>query len=367
MKLVCSGLDLSDAVLKVVKAVGVRTTSPILEGIKLTAKGDCLTLTATDLELTIEKKIKAEIKQEGVAVVPGKYFSDFVRKINDDEIELYLNENKQIKITYKDSEGFLQCMNEDEYPESYKMEGCEEFTMRQNDFKELIKKTIFSVSSDDARQVLKGILFEIKEETVTAVALDGYRMAVSKKKVERVSADMSIVVPARSLSEIAKILSENEDDSISVKVHKNYLMVDKGDTKIITRLFEGDFINYKQIIPTTFETEILISKEKFENGLERAAVMSRQEKNNLVKFDIKEKILLLTSNSDIGNIKEKITIGMTGRDIAIAFNSKYYMDCLRVIEDDIIRVSFNSATSPCVVTPCDGNDYLFLILPVKMN
>lgn len=367
MKLVCNGLDLSDAVLKVIKAVSVKNANPVLEGIKIEAKENIVTFTATDLELTIEKKIRADVRVEGVAVVPGKNFSEFVRKLAGDEIELSLSDRKLLKIRYMDSEAEFQCLDESEYPEVYKMDGCESFYMVQNDFKDVIKKIIFSVSSDDSRPVLKGILLEIADSMLTAVALDGYRMAVAKKGVERASSDMSVIVPARSLGEISKLLNENNDDNIVVKVQKNYIMVDKNDTKVVSRLIDDKFINYRQIIPSDFTTTITVSKTNFEDGLDRASIMSRNERNNLVKFDIKEKVMTLSSNSDIGKINEKIAVGLSGRDIMIAFNSKYYSDCLKVIDDEYIKVKFNSSVSPCVITQTEGDDYLFLILPVRMS
>lgn len=366
MKLVCNGLDLSDAVLKVIKAAGTKTTNPVLECIKIDAREDVVTFTATDTELTIEKKIKADVKVDGVCVVPGRNFSEFVRKLDQDEIELSLSDKKVLKIKYTDSEAEFQCMDESEYPEVYKMDGSESFYMVQNEFKELIKKIIFSVSADDSRPILKGILMEVADSSITAVALDGYRMAVARKGVERSSSNISVIVPARSLSEVSKLLTDNADDNIMIMVQKNYLMVEKNDIKLVTRLIEGDFINYRQIIPADFTTKIVVEKSKFEDGLDRASIMSRNERNNLVKFDIKERLMVLTSNSDIGNIKEKISVGMHGKDLTIAFNSKYYSDCLKVIDDEYIKVQFNSSVSPCIITPVEGDDYLFLILPVRI-
>ena len=156
MKLICEGLDLSDAVLKVIKATATRTTNPILEGIKLRAGEDCLTLSATDLEISIEKSIPADVKIEGEVVVPGKFFADFVKKLSGEQIELSLTENKTLKIEYTDSEGFLQCMNVEEFPEIKDLVNPEKVVMNQKDLKDLINKTNFSVSIDDARPLLKG-------------------------------------------------------------------------------------------------------------------------------------------------------------------------------------------------------------------
>jgi DNA polymerase-3 subunit beta len=366
MKIVCDGLDLSEAVLKVSKAAAAKTTNPVLEGIKLEAKKNILILTATDLEIAIEKKIRADVIEEGEALVPARYFSDFVKKLSNQQIELFLNDKKQLTIKYMDSVGILQCLPVEEYPRISKVEEGENFIMLQPELKDLINKTIFSVSQEDSRPILKGCLWEIKDCNMTAVALDGYRLALVNKALEKQTGEFNLIVPARSLGEIGKMLSDDSKKAVTVFIHKNYLKVEIDNTTITSRLLEGEFINYNQIIPRDFTTLVTIDKRQFENGLERASILSKGDKNNLVRFDIKERILSLTSASDIGNIKENITVSLSGRDIVIAFNSRYLTDCLRTANDEFIRINMNSPVAPIVIKPADGDEYLFLILPVKL-
>lgn len=365
MKLVCDGLDLSEAVLKVSKAINSKTTNPILEGIKLVAEDSTLTLSATDYELAIEKKIKADIKIEGETVVPGRFFSDFVKKLTNEKIELNLNDNNQLIIKYCDSEGFIQCMNSLEYPSVKKIESGEYFGITQKDFKNLILKSIFSVAIDDSRPILKGCLLEVEDNFIKAVALDGYRLAYVKKPLISSSGKIRVVVPSRSLSEVAKILDDS-DDIINVYIQQNNLMIDLKHTKIITRLIDGEFLNYNQIISNSFASTITVNKEQLEQALERASLLSKVGQNNLVKFDIKEKNLVISSNSEIGNIKENINIVLSGKDLNIAFNAMYFMDALRVLNDEFITINFNSAINPCVIKPVESDEYLYLILPVRM-
>ena len=366
MKIICNGNDLSDAVGKVLKAVGVRTTNPILEGIKLTAEAGTLTLTATDLELAIEKSISADVKIEGEAVVPGKFFGEFVKKLTKEQIELSLNDKNQLKIRYDDSEGMLQCMNVADFPQIKELSDGQNFVIIKKEFRDLINKIAFSVSVDDARPMLKGVLLEIDEVSITGVALDGYRLAKCVKPVEKTSAMMSAVVPARCISEIARLM-EDSDDPVSVAIQKNYMLVDLLHTRITTRLMDGDFINYKQIIPTAFASVVTLASEQFEAGLERAILLARSDKNNLVRFDIREGTMMLSSNSDIGNITEKIVIKLDGDDLAIAFNARYFTELLRNVQCENIVIKFTSAVSPCVVVPSGAEeDFLYLILPVRM-
>jgi len=365
MKLVCDGLDLSDAVLKVSKGTSNKTTNPILEGIKLVAEDNCLTLSATDLELSIEKKIKADIKIEGETVVPGRFFSEYIKKLTNEQIELNLNDKNQMSIKYADSFGTIQCLNSSEFPVIKKLENAEYFEITKKNFKSIINKCIFAVAQEDSRPVLKGCRLEIEEKTIKAIALDGYRLALVKKSIINTTANISITVPSRSLNEIAKLIDDG-DEIIKVYVQKNHLMVDINETKIITRLLDGDFINYKQIIPVNFTTTIIINKDQLSDALDRAGLLSRIDKNNVVKYEITDKIMILSSKSEIGDIKENITISLQGKDLTIAFNARYFIEALRAISDEFIKLNFSSSVAPCIITSNDTDEFIYLILPVRL-
>ena len=365
MKVTCDGLDLSVATGQVIKAISNKTTNPVLEGIKIEAVGDTLTLSSTDLELAIIKTIRAQVKEEGVTVIPGKFFSDFLRRLTSEKIDLELVDNKKMKISYTDSESFIQCFSPLEFPNLDTVDEEDYFVISKKDFKSLISKTIFSTALDDTRPVLKGVCLEIKENTITAVGLDGYRLALVNKPLMKSTKQTSIIVPSKSLTEIVKFLDDSEEE-IKVCLQRNFLMVEVDSTKIISRLIDGEYINYKQIIPKEFTTSIVIDKNIFEEAIDRTSVLSRTDRNNLVKLDIKERLMTLTSNSDIGNIKENIGVSLRGNDILIAFNARYFAEALRTISDEVVKISFNMPASPCVITPSEGEEFLFLILPVRI-
>ncbi len=367
MKVYCEGLDLSSAVLTVIKASSTKGINPILEGVKLSAKADCLTLTCTDQELAIEKKIRADVKVEGETVVPGKLFSEFIKMLDREQIELTLNDNNSLKIKYTDSETYIQCQNANEFPTIQKIDNAQFFSIKQNELKDLIEKTIFSVAQDDTRPILKGCLMQIEKNLITCVALDGYRMAIATKTLTEVSANFGVVVPSRSLVELSKLLEENADE-IRVFVQKNFLMIQSGDTKITTRLLGTDkeYVNYKQIIPSNFSSQLVINKAQLESGLERASILARQNNDNSVKFSIKENVLTLSAKAEIGNVTENVTISLQGNDLNISFNSYFFRECLRSVKDEYIKLKFNASINPCVIVPSDeNNSYLFIILPVK--
>ena len=360
----CHGIELSDAFLSVSKAISNKITNPILEGIKIVAEDDTLTLSATDTELSIEKKIKANIKSEGEGVVPGKFITEFIKKLTNEMVEIEINEKNQMIIRYDDSQSIIQCYNVLEYPSFKNVETMDYFGISQKDLKTIINKTIFSVAVDDSRPILKGVLFDIEKNTLNAIALDGYRLAKVKKPIVS-NLDVNLVIPAKSLSEISRLL-EDSDEMINLYVDKNTLMVDFGDTKLTTRLLEGDFVNYKQIIAANYETVCVINKTQFEDALERASLLSKVGQGNCVKFEVKEKNLCITSNSELGNVKENVPVNTTGKELVIAFNARYFIENLHANSDEFVKVCFNSPANPCVIVPVEGDEFLYLILPVRM-
>ncbi len=364
MLLNCVGLELSEAFLRVSKAISNKITNPILEGIKIVAEDNTLTLSATDTDLSIEKKIKADVKIEGETVVPGKFITEFVKKLSSSDIELEVNEKNQLLIRYDGNESIIQCYNPVEYPGFKKLKTDEWFGVSQKDLRALINKTIFSVALDDSRPILKGVLFDISQKEITTVALDGYRLALVKKKASA-NIRKSIVVPTRSLNEISKLLDDS-DDIINIYIDSNAIMIDTVDTKIISRLLEGDFVNYKQIIPVNYETYVVVNKMQLEDALERVSLLSKVGQNNFVKFDLKENSLTLTSNSEIGNIKEKISAVLNGKDVAIAFNPRFILEVLKANSDEFVKLCLNSPSNPCVIVPTEGDEFLYLVLPVRM-
>ena len=224
MKVVCDGLDLCDAIGKVIKAISTRTSNPILEGIKLTAKENTLTLVATDTELGIEMKINANVLSEGEIVVPGKFFAEFVKKLTDEQIEMSVEENNVLKLKYLDSEIAIQGLNAEEFPNIQTVNSQEYFEISQKDFKALINKTLFAVAVDDSRPILKGCLIEIAENSVRAVAIDGNRLALCNKKTNSANKPRKVIAPARSLTEISnfdkQIISFYDIDELSIELNK---------------------------------------------------------------------------------------------------------------------------------------------------
>ncbi len=365
MKLICDGLDLSDAVLKVSKALSVKSTNPILEGIKITARGDRLTLLATDTELTIEKTIKADVLMEGETVVVGKYFVDFAKKLEKEQVELCRLYDGGLQIKYSDSESELQVFPVENYPKFEKDENGAYFEISQAEFKKVVERTVFACSTDDSRPILKGVLFEIEDNLLTGVALDGFRMAVIKKEI-KASQNMKVVIPARALNEIMRLL-DKDDQIIKVILQKNTLLVEVENTVLFSRLIEGEFVKYNHIIPQSFTNTVTVNKQALLNSIERASIVVRTDRYNVVKFDIKEEGMTVSAKSEVGNVNENVPVNITGKDISIAFNGKYLADYLKITNEDFIILNLNTPIDPCIITSVGSEGFLYLLLPVRIN
>ena len=364
MKLICQGNELSDALAKVVKALPVKRNNPILDGVKLTALGDTLTIFATDLELAIEKKINAQVLIEGEIVVPGKLFADYAKKIEEEQIELDGTDPTKLIIKYLDSELQIKCMSADEYPIFKEVDTQNSFIILKKEFKDIISKVIFNVAVDEARPSLRGVCLNIKSDEVEAVASDGYRLALARAQIKNNGIVDKIVVPSKSMNELARLIDEGEE-TITVYVEKNYIMVDLFHTKIVTRLISEEYINYEKIIPSVFTTEITIDKKLFENAIDRVSLINRAEKKSYVKMEIKEDTISLNAHSEDGEINEKVTIGLKGKDLTIGFNSKYIIDSMHAIDEPFVTLNFTTSTAPGIIKG-ESDRWLYLILPLRV-
>jgi len=365
MKLICDGLDLAEAVNVVARATNARAVNPILEGMKLVAKGGKLTLSATDLEIYTNRTIKADVKVEGTVVVPGKLFSEYVRKISGSQISVTV-EGNTVVINHGDSVCNFQTLLLAEYPDIVKLTAKPHFSIKAEALRDFISKAIISASADDSRPVLKGVLCEIKGATLTGIALDGFRLSKVTKQIVNHTGDTKIIVPARALEEVRKLLGDDNGE-VNITIENKFFQMSLDGTTFATRLIDGEFINYKQIIPATFDNNVVVEKSGFEQSVERAGLLVRNDKINLVTLKIADKKIGITSTNEIGKIAEVIDAKLTGKDISISFNAKYLHDALRASGNDFVKLQYTAETSPCVITGAKESDYLFLILPVRTN
>lgn len=357
-------MTLSDAALTVSKACAVKTITPILECIKLHAENDGLTLTAYDGEISIEKKIAAEVLEEGELCVNGKTFADFVGKISSFEVVISSDE-RGIMIRYADSESFMQALSSGDFPRlgDRSTDGKKYFETKESDLKNLIAKTVFCCATDESRPILKGCLLEAKEGKLTATALDGFRMACSYCQASEDGGEMKLVCPARTLTEISRML--DGDEPLKIYADKNLLSVAVKDTVITSRLYAGEFVRKENIYPVDFTTRLKVKRAEMIDSVERASVLIRGDKNNLISFDIKLGKVVINANSDMGKVEETVTAELDGKELKIAMNGKYLLDALKALDAEEILLSFNTSVSPFTLENAESGTSQYLILPVR--
>lgn len=369
MKFSCSQQNLSKALNVVSKAVTTRTTIPILKGILLKVKEDgTLVMGASDLDLSIETQFEVASYEAGEIVVQAKLFSDIIRKLPSSEVSIeQTGENVVIKCA--SSEFNIIGMASDEFPNiSVEINQNERIAFDKESLKEMIKKTSFAASIDEARGVITGVLVEMKEKSLNMVALDGFRMAVARENITNAK-EQNIIIPAKNLNEISKIISENGDENTDVNLYINdkraIFIID--DTKVVLRLLEGEFVDYNMILPKESKCRVVVHKNDLLESIERASLLAKVGKNNLIKFEITDSNVEISSKSEEGNVKEDLIISKEGDDLTIGFNSKYMIDALKAIDDEEIEMSFNTKINPFILKPLTGNSYEYLVMPVRIT
>lgn len=369
MRFSCNQQTLTKALNIVSKAVTIRTTIPILKGILLRVDNNgILTMSASDLDISIEKKIKVDNSEPGEIVVLSKLFGDIIRKLPDGDI--YIEENNgKVQIKCSNSEFNIIGLSAEEFPNINPNEkDSEELVFNKEILKDMIKKTSFSASIDENKGAMTGVLVEMEENTLNMVAIDGFRMAIARESMKN-KKRQNIIIPAKILNEISRIISETDidNDDVTMLLNTKKAVFIMENTKIVIRLLEGEFMNYKRIIPADSSCRVVLNKNDFLDSVERASLLAKVGKNNLVRLEIKDNIMEITSKSEEGNVKEEIIISKEGNDLTIGFNSKYLIDVLKVVDDESINMLFNTNVSPCLIKPISGNSFEYLVLPVRIS
>ncbi|SDL15720.1 DNA polymerase III subunit beta [Natronincola ferrireducens] len=365
MRFSCQQKTLINSIGIVQKAVSSKTTLPILKGLYIEVIDNYLKLVATDLEIGIEHVVEVNTYEEGAAVVDARLFSEIIRRLPDSEVEIQLQENNQIYIKCENSEFNIISYDPKDFPELPSIEEDYFYETAQDLFKNMIRQTAFATSIDEARPVLTGVLMEIEDDILNMVALDGYRLALRKGKIQS-PVDNKAIIPAKTLNEINRIL-DDVDESINITLTNNHALFTIGNTKIISRLLEGEFINYKQILPKEYKSKVKVKTKSLLNSIERASLLAKEGKNNLVKFAVSEDRVIITSNSELGKVHEEVLVELEGEEINIAFNSKYLIDVLKIIEDEEVYLELTTNLSPGILKPVNNEYYIYLILPVRLS
>jgi len=364
MKIICEKNELHKKVDIVTRAVAVKSPVYLLEGIYLKAEKAGLTLYGSDGTLYIRCRAAADVIEEGEIVLPARLFDEILSKFED--CELVLNtEGNNLTMQCGRSVTTLCFMDPAEYPAFPLYDGFKTAKAVSNQIVSMIDQTVFAASLSEDKPILTGILIEMEKETLNFVALDGYRLAMRKEVIQETAEKSEAVVPSRPMREVARILPA--DETVKLYCGSGLFVFVCADIEIAARVLQGEYIKYRNILPTEYSTRVIVNKKSIQDSIERASILAKQSKANLVNFKIEENVLTVTSDSEIGKAKEEVEINLLGKTLDISFNSRYMLDALKEIYDEEIVMDLNTSISPCAIRPVQGDGFLYLVLPVKTS
>ena len=370
MKVICEKEKILKGINSVINGVASKTTMPILEGILIQTNDNELKLTSYDLEIGIEYILEARIEEQGNTVVNAVMFSEIIKRLPSKEIKITINENNLLEIECEGSLYKLATMNPDEFPELPKINVDNSIEIEQTTLKNMIRKTIFAVSTEENRPIFTGCLFEVIENKLNVVAVDGYRLAIKSNVLNEVANNFSSVIPGKTLNEVNKIISDSFD-TIKIGISRNQALFEMENCKIVTRLLDGEFLKYSNTIPQSWETRIKVNKHSLQNCFERVSLISsssiEKEKKYPVKLSVDIGKVTISCTNQTGDAKEDIFVDTEGKELEIGFNPRFFLDALKAIDDEEVYIEFGTNRSPCIIKPIEDGDYIYMILPIKMK
>ena len=366
MKIICNKSNLAKGVNIVSKAVPSKTTMPILECILIDATTDIIKLTANDMELGIQTEIEGDIVNRGMIAIDAKIFSEIVRKLPDSDVIIETGDNLQTTIICEKAKFDISGKSGDEFSYLPIIEKNDSIEISQFTLKEIIRQTIFSIADNESNKLMTGELFEIKDNMLKVVSLDGHRISIRKVELRNQVNDKKLIVPGKTLNEISKILSGEAESMTKISYTNNHIVFEFDNTIVVSRLIEGEYFKIEQMLSSDYDTKVKINKKELLSCIDRATLLVKEGDKKPIIINIGDEIMELKIKSQIGSMNEEIMINKEGKDLLIGFNPKFLIDALRVIDDEEVTLYLMNAKAPCFIKD-EKESYIYLILPVNFN
>lgn len=366
MKIICSKNNLLKSVNISLKAVPSKTTMPILECILIDATTNVIKFTSNDMELGIETVVEGHIEEKGMIALDAKILYEIIRRLPDNDVTIKTDDKYTATITCEKAKFNIPGKSGEDFAYLPMIERDEALTISQYTLKEMIRQTIFSIAVNENNRLMTGELFEIKDNCLKIVSLDGHRISIRRMPLKKKYSDRKIVVPGKTLSEISKILSGEVDDLVSIFFTQNHILFEFDQTMVVSRLIEGDYFRIDQMLSSDYETKLTINKKEFLDCIDRATLLVREGDKKPIIINITDNRMELKIDSAMGSMNEDIDIEKEGKDILIGFNPKFLIDALKVIDDEMITIYLVNPKAPCFIRD-DEENYTYLILPVNIN
>lgn len=370
MKLQCSAQELIAGLINATRALSARPATQILECVKLkTGQGE-IALTCTDGSLTVCALVRAQIEEPGEVLLPGKLLAEIARKLPEGTVSLSMNEKFITTVRCGTSRSTLTGFATKDFPQTLDLINTHALHVPQKRLREMIGRVTFAIAVTESRQTLTGCLMEVTRTELRLVGLDGFRLALQKMHGDFVLPDgvslVKAIIPGHVVGEMSRIMVDDPEAMLTFHMDGAHLMAIVGDTTLITSLLAGEYINYRQILPEKWLTRVTVNRAELSDAIERASLMAREGKNNLVRMNVSGDVMRITSVSELGDVLEELSVHLEGEEIEIAFNARYISDVIKNIDNECCMLSMNTNVSPCVVSPVEGDDYLYLVLPVRV-
>lgn len=366
MKIICNTSVLAEACNIVQRGVPQKSTLPATEGIYLQAKNSKLTLTGYDLEVGITTTIECSTETEGSIVLNARLLCDILRRLPAQSVTINCDSHNLCKIISGEAEFSLVGIPADDYPELPTVSGGIPFAIKQGILKNMVKQTIFAVAVQDIKPVHKGIKFEVENNNLRLISCDGFRLAIRNETIEYAGEDMTFVVPAKTLSEVVK-LTDNDDENITFSIGKKFILFEIGNYRIISRLLEGEFFNYKNAIPSESTTKARVNLKLILDSVERTSLLITSKIKSPVRCIFDDNTIRISSATSLGAATDKIPASIEGKRLEIGFNNTYLTDCLRTVDVDEVKIELSSPVSPIIIKPVEGDNFIFLIIPMRLK
>ena len=335
-----------------------------MEGILIKASDSKLELCGYNTELGITTVIPATVTNNGTLVLNARLLTEIVRKLPGDVLEIFLEDNLNTTVTCGKSNFELIGIDAEEFPTLPLVENARAMEISVDMLRNMIRQTIFSISNNESNKILTGELFEINGDEFKIASLDLHRVSIRKIQLKESYEDRKAVIPGKTLSEVSKILTGGMDDNVDIFFTKNHVLFELENTIIISRLIEGNFYNINQMLTNDYETKVSVNKRELLECIERATLLLREAENKPVIMNVKNGEIKMEMTTKIGSMDENIIIEKEGKDLRIAFDPKFLIDVLRVIDEEEVNLYLFNAKAPCFIR--DDNSYIYLILPVNL-
>ncbi len=365
MKIVCNTEILSEACQNVSRVVSTKTSIPAIEGIYLKAIGNELILTGYDLEVGINTSIEAKVEEPGSIIINARILCDILRKLPAEVVRIEADERQLCIIRCGEAEYKIVGIAAEEYPELPTVSGGYPIIVESGTLSDMVRQTIFAVSKNDTKIVHTGIKFEITRDQIRLVAVDGFRLAIRTEQIKYSGEDMSFIVPAKTLSEVIKLIDNCE--VISMNIAKRHIIFEVGNYSIISRLLDGEFLDYNSAVPKSLTTEVNVNVKTFIDSIERTSLLITDRLKSPLRCIFDENMIKISTVTSLGTANDKLACKTEGNRVEIGFNNIFLLDALKACSLDEVKITLNGPLSPITIVPPEGDNFLYLVLPVRLK